>query len=1214
MPDRNVCRVGARWLSCALSQLLLLLFATRRGCNAACATHKYDCRACTQAREGWLNEKCEFCESATGSKRCSSSWGAVCPGSDFEWIDRSSKCPATNGARCPRGLYPSSSGCKSCDPGRYQDSNNFMGGHCSPCPGGKYQPYSASSSCITCPAGKFTDPLGQLGNPSGTSSCKDCPAGMTSLPGAVLPETYNVDGDGLDNVPCYAEVLGGNGCLKGTCACPSSCTSQSTSESSHWDSKARRMTNTCSCTCSGCDKACAAGWSREANSCEQCPPGLYQESESFSKTNTVSTWTSACKQCDAGKFSPTKASTNCIACPTGKTTVATKNFNSKGSDAWGSYTLVSATTFQCFSCGAGKYQGGGISLYGSNGYFHACTPCQPGRYQAWSSHVSPSCSLCPANTFRSSTGGQSSSSCLSCPSHKKSTKGASSCQTVTCGRGAYKAGRGCLYCPPGRYQASSGHTHTTCPACPRFTIPTSNRPVTSCSTCPSGKATFDANRRYVRSAGTQCLSHHCEPGYFKARNSCESCPPGRYQDENKYKGTSCTACAAGTYRSSTGGMSASSCSSCPSGKTSSVGATSVTSCKVACSAGQYRSGTSCAPCQVGSYQSLTSHTDTSCTPCSSAVGSGYTTSGSGSTTSAACIIECGTGQYSSFLVSRGVYSCQPCQVGRYQDTYKHTMTSCAACPTGKTTAQTGTAYDSQCTKACRTGQYRSGGVMSPTSCAPCQVGSYQSLTSHTDMSCTPCPSGRTTSGNGSTTSAACIIECGTGQHKFETSCHPCQVGRYQQSHGHTSTNCTACPTGKSTASTGATSVTSCKVACSAGQYRSGNSCAPCQVGSYQSLTSHTDISCTPCSSGYTTSGNGSTTSAACIIECGTGQYRSGVGSCQPCQVGRYQQSHGHTSTNCTACPTGKSTASTGATSVTSCKVACSAGQYRSGNSCAPCQVGSYQSLTSHTDTSCTPCSKWGGYTTSGNGSTTSAACIIECGTGQYRSGVGSCQPCQVGRYQQSHGHTSTNCTACPTGKSTASTGTTTVWFCEVACNAGQYRVGASCQSCEAGRYQPLVSHMDTSCTSCPSGKTSLEVESYDLKDCNIIAAHLVLSTDIATIPPGSSARTAFGASNCICFARAVILLFTGLLCHCVQRPTSREMSVEGCLLTKIALSSTPSVQAPQPLIFLSAQTRVANLSPSAQSFPLLPRWVLHSNLSAQRPSRRSHHRLFQRQH
>ena len=84
----------------------------------------------------------------------------------------------------------------------------------------------------------------------------------------------------------------------------------------------------------------------------------------------------------------------------------------------------------------------------------------------------------------------------------------------------------------------------------------------------------------------------------------------------------------------------------------------------------------------------------------------------------------------------------------------------------------------------------------------------------------------------------------------------CEPGKYRDS----GTNCLDCPAGSHSES-GSTVVTDCK--CTAGMGGpDGGPCEPCPVGTFSNAnttnTTKTSTSCTPCASGWTTTGEGST--------------------------------------------------------------------------------------------------------------------------------------------------------------------------------------------------------------------------------------------------------------------------------------------------------------------------------------------------------------------
>uniref|UniRef100_T1IXR4 Uncharacterized protein n=1 Tax=Strigamia maritima TaxID=126957 RepID=T1IXR4_STRMM len=209
-------------------------------------------------------------------------------------------------------------------------------------------------------------------------------------------------------------------------------------------------------------------------------------------------------------------------------------------------------------------------------------------------------------------------------------------------------------------------------------------------------------------------------------------------------------------------------------------------------------------------------------------------------------------------------------------------------------------------------------------CNSCPVGTYQD--DFAQMQCKPCPTiaGRqgVTVGRGARSASMCKERCTTGKYYNETLglCQSCGNGFYQSEEGKFM--CLRCDFGLTTRTTEAVSSSECREDCSSGQQiGTSGTCEPCPRGFYRTKTKH--IACQACTSGTTTSGAGSTSSADCIIPiCGTGTYLDIVSRhCVLCAKGTYQNETQQTS--CITCPPDTSTIEMGADSVANCTNPCS---------------------------------------------------------------------------------------------------------------------------------------------------------------------------------------------------------------------------------------------------------------------------------------------------
>ncbi len=144
--------------------------------------------------------------------------------------------------------------------------------------------------------------------------------------------------------------------------------------------------------------------------------------------------------------------------------------------------------------------------------------------------------------------------------------------------------------------------------------------------CPSGYYCPGYETIYYGQTGgaTPCPSGtYSVVGGAVTDDDCETCPAGTYSAPGA---SSCTACPAGKYSAA----GASSCTACPAGKYSAAGASSCT----ACSAGTYSAAgaSSCTACSAGTYSASGA---SSCATCNGATNADHTQ----------CINDCGIGKF-----------------------------------------------------------------------------------------------------------------------------------------------------------------------------------------------------------------------------------------------------------------------------------------------------------------------------------------------------------------------------------------------------------------------------------------------------------------------------------------------------------------------------------------------------------------------------------------
>ncbi len=257
---------------------------------------------------------------------------------------------------------------------------------------------------------------------------------------------------------------------------------------------------------------------------------------------------------------------------------------------------------------------------------------------------------------------------------------------------------------------------------------------------------------------------------------------------------------------------------------------------------------------------------------------------------------------------------------------------------------------------------------------------------------------------------------------------------------------TPCPSGYGNSPAGSSARNQCYINVSAGKYiKTANATTQtdCAKGYYK--TAHTVnygsiSSCTHCPSGYR-DGSGTTSESNCVRTVAAGNYLKTANDTTDtaCSKGYYKASHnvkyGNIS-SCTQCPSGYRDG-TAASSESNCVRTVAAGKYlKTANDTTDtaCSNGYYK--TSHNVkygniSSCTQCPS--GYR-DGSGATAESNCVKSVSKGYYvKDAKGAAVKCSKGYYAATvrnvkYGSTN-SCTACPSGKTTANTGSTAASAC-----------------------------------------------------------------------------------------------------------------------------------------------------------------------------------------
>jgi len=247
--------------------------------------------------------------------------------------------------------------------------------------------------------------------------------------------------------------------------------------------------------------------------------------------------------------------------------------------------------------------------------------------------------------------------------------------------------------------------------------------------------------------------------------------------------------------------------------------------------------------------------------------------------------------------------------------------------------------------SCPAGEYLKKGESTCSSCSASKLdnvycpGAVCNTGSEEDCGIQQCQKGYTH--NAEWDSCSKSIPCPEGRYleAGRSSCSVCPKGAYCE--GNVSGFTTGkiedqgieyCPNGKTTETTGATSVDDCKFekTCVAGKYVKNNTCVTCEKGSYcEGETFYYDddesVGKTQCANGKTTETTGATDISDCKFEktCVAGKYVKN-NACETCEKGSYCEGGTFYYDNIneivgiTQCPNGK-TSDAGASSLSGCK-------------------------------------------------------------------------------------------------------------------------------------------------------------------------------------------------------------------------------------------------------------------------------------------------------
>ena len=515
-------------------------------------------------------------------------------------------------------------------------AQGYGGETCTICPKGTYKSLTSNDECVQCESGKY----GLVNGATDASACLSCPDHSTSAAGSDSQddcecvngyESYANEcipnclehstrlipgGDCL----CNAGFTGNNGiaplytascqpCLPGffkqsmgSAECQP-CLNNTYSDESNSSSCHNCTQNAISepQSSSALQCLCTAGYQLHNGICEPCGIGTAKATDSNQN----------CESCEPG-FYALHGATDCTACPVGTFQFSTgQSFCHQCTDHSVSSNLSHGCLClpgyepSCADCNP-LTDSGTLTVEAS------CTACQLGSYNVEGNntdcqscgigkttlqsgaHDSQLCSICFGYTQETDLG----LICVQCPPNSGALAGSTSLSNCQCDAGFTGANGNCTACEIGYQKLSSGpapciacpdgyigHQEGGCVICPADSYRTS---LTTCQSCGDLK-TSSAGSNTVHDC--KCVQNHEPVG-----NVCEHCPAGYVKP--LVGNTACVECGMNTYELNEA------CEPCPPNSTSSAASFSLQHC--VCTAGHFGdNGTSCLPCQAGTFKPST---------------------------------------------------------------------------------------------------------------------------------------------------------------------------------------------------------------------------------------------------------------------------------------------------------------------------------------------------------------------------------------------------------------------------------------------------------------------------------------------------------------------------------------------------------------------------------------------------------------------------------
>ncbi|XP_055875332.1 uncharacterized protein LOC106069146 isoform X3 [Biomphalaria glabrata] len=966
-----------------------------------------------------------------------------------------------NGSRtfdfsCHEGSSLITTTCVECGSGSYY---NTLTKTCELCALNYYNPDSQKTACSACPVSRSVTL--QKGSSAETDCVLNCSAGymlnLTSGSCVPCPHNFYQDKPGKQYcLPCPPKHgtngVGSAHLLKCIEFCPPGTQLNSSGLCEPCPRGTYRvgdMQDQCT-SCPGNVTTIETGHDQQSDCIiPLCPPGTFAN-----KTDgTIYT----CSPCDFGFYQPSNSSMACLSCNDSYTTETTGSINSSQCLFYcqAGYEELPPNSKTCVPCQRGFYRPSD-----HDNRFKNCSQCPDGSTtQGFNSESLMDCNLkmcsagftlssdysaceaCPLDTYQPYDLPNTTTVCLNCTAGL-GTVGLASNSSSECK----------LFCAPG--QGNNGSCHI----CDRGSWNNGNTSMRfqPCQKCPENFTTDGTGATDVHN----CSLRICPKGHILSsdHSTCQACPLDTYQPfDLPNTATVCLSCTAGL-------------------GTVSPASNSSNECKLFCAPGQGNNG-SCHICDRGSWNNgNTSMRFQLCQTCPE----NFTTEGPGATDVLNCSLRaCSAG---TFIDDD---DCKPCDVGYFQPLPYQIF--CNECRANTSTSSTGSTSPDDCTIKCPAGEE---GISNYT-CVPCGEDEYKS--DNNFGQCKNCTGDYTSDSSNRT---HCTKDfCDFGREKKNTSCHDCQVGFYKEVRGNLL--CTKCPIHKVTPGEASVSLNDCNITfCEPGYfYNDSSTCYACPIGTYKNASGNNQTQCTPCPSGVTTPGVGSTHIANCtLISCNAGYYRLNETHCSACVKGEYQDERDQAM--CKKCPNLDGRPSTtfniASTNMSDCYPMCPSGMFANktnGTSyiCLPCSIGFYQP--NNASLNCTSCNA--NYTTVTTGSNSSAHCLFYCQAGYEESSINSktCVPCQRGFYRPGdHDNRFKSCSQCPPGNTTDGYKSVSQSDCNLKkCGPG-YTISSdkTCQACPRNTYQPYdLPNTTTICLNCSADHGTVGVASNSSDDCLI---------------------------------------------------------------------------------------------------------------------------------